>query len=66
MSYVGAIGNSFWSYRSSENNAVLSKNMNHLRDNSGDRSFDKVDLTIKNKIDAHKKRTQSTAENILK
>jgi hypothetical protein len=40
--------------------------MSHLRDNSGDRSFDKIDLTMKNKLAAHKKRTQSTAENILK
>ena len=66
MSYVGALGNSCYSYRISEQNANLNKNMNHLRDNSGDRSFDKIDLTIKNKMEAHKKRTQSTAENILK
>lgn len=66
MSYVGLPGNSQSMYRASEQSAVLNRNMLHLRDNSGDRSFDKVDLTKKNKMSSHRKRTQSTAENILK
>jgi len=40
--------------------------MHHLRDNSGDRTFDKVDLTRKNKVKPHKQRTHSTAEHIMK
>jgi len=66
MSYVGCRGNSTNIYRSSEQNAIIHKNMHHLRDNSGDRSFDNVDLTIKHKVDPKKKRTQSTAEQIMK
>lgn len=65
MSYVGSLNNSMCSYRSSEQNARINAFKHHLRDNSGDRSFDRVDLAKKNKVEPTKKRTHSTAENVM-
>ncbi|CAI2374645.1 unnamed protein product [Moneuplotes crassus] len=42
MSIIGSRPNSLTVYRASENNAVLHKNMYHLRDNSGNRTFTQI------------------------
>ena len=68
MSIVGSRPNSITVYRGSEQNALIHKNMFHLRDNSGKREFDKVNLALKSNmknIRARKKRQKATAERII-
>lgn len=65
MSYIGNRGNSITAFRGSEQNAIINKNMYHLRDNSGDRSFDRIDLTKQNKVNASRKREHPTADHII-
>jgi hypothetical protein len=65
MSYIGSLSNSMTAYRSSEENAVIHRNMFHLRNNSGNRSPHRIEsekMAIKK---PKQNRNHSTAERVL-